>query len=74
MKRENLSDCFNLIALAALFLAATLSGCAAVRDEPYRGDHEYHALPVGSPKPDRPSDKPVQKPKPAPKPTRPRTR
>lgn len=33
MKRETISDCVNILALGALFLAAALSGCAAHRED-----------------------------------------
>jgi len=66
MKRENLSDCFNILALGALFLAVALSGCA-VEDRAYHGDREVRAS-----QPDRRSEN--QKPKPMPKPARTRAR
>jgi len=68
MKRENLSDCFNILALGALFLAVALSGCA-VEDRPYHGDRELRAS-----QPDRRPENQNQKPKPMPKPTRQRAR
>jgi hypothetical protein len=64
MKRETFSDCFNILALGALFLAAVLSGCA-VEDRPYDGDREIRAS-----RPERRADAPVQKGRPAPKPAR----
>ena len=46
MKRENLVDCINILALGALFLAAALSGCAAParEDRSDFGDREFRAI------------------------------
>ena len=71
MKRENLSDCINILALGALFLAAALSGCAAParEDRSDFGDREYRAI-----ERERRSEAPKQQPVPMPKPVRQRAR
>lgn len=70
MKRENLADCFNILALGGLFLAAALlSGCATREDRSDFGDRDYRAL-----QSQRRSDAQSQKAISVPKPSRSRAR
>ena len=74
MNRKNFSDCFDLLALAAVLFVVAIGCGPKYRDDLDRRDHDFSAISPEKSQPERRSDKQNQNLKPMPKPMKQRTR
>lgn len=74
MNRKNLSNCFDLVALAAVLFVAAVGCGPKYRDDLDGRDRDFSRISAPKTEPDRRSDNQKQKPQPLPKPTKQRTR
>jgi hypothetical protein len=74
MNRKNFSDCFDLLALAAVLFVVAIGCGPKYRDDLDRRDRDFSAISAEKSQPERRSDNQKQKPQSMPRPMKQRTR